>query len=111
MPYRLPPKNFDVLSPDFEKDNPSYNPKRDYCTMSPDKIAGVSIKKACYIHDYRYTVGATWEDKEKADKELRANIYKIGKDAGKKWLFLVVSNFYYKGVSTILSKIMFWRGK
>lgn len=39
----------------------------------PDTILGLSIKEACNIHDWEYTVGLTIHDKERADKRFRKN--------------------------------------
>lgn len=98
--------NTDVLSNTFEQDNQDYAPTQDYCSWSPDTLAGVSFKRACYIHDRRYGSGA---DKKVADRELRENIYKLGKAAGKQVLFYLLSRLYYRGVSTLLSRLFYWR--
>ena len=33
---------------------PRYNKKKDYCTLSPDKLLGCLFNKACYLHDRQY---------------------------------------------------------
>ena len=113
MPKRI---NFndletDVLSPNFEKRNWNFDPDKDYCSFSPDVIDGVDLRRACFIHDHRYAVGDSICDKHAADRELRRNIYKLGKAAGKGWRFRIISALYYRGVRTWLSRLMFWRGK
>ena len=38
----------------MKEDNSSYDPRFDYCTMSPDVVLGVVINYGCYIHDRHY---------------------------------------------------------
>ena len=52
----------------------------------PDTIYGLSIKVACCIHDHRYEIGGTEQDKINADLEFLQNILTIiGKH--KKWYY------------------------
>ena len=99
-------RNTDVLSEIFERDNPDFDPGRDYCSWSPDTVAGVSLKRACYIHDQRYEQGAP---KAQADRELRDNIRRLGRAAGKPRLFWAVSRLYYRGVCTLVSRVFYWK--
>lgn len=39
----------------------------------PDTVYGLSIKEACNIHDWRYTLGTSEADKDQADKEFLSN--------------------------------------
>lgn len=43
----------------------------------PDTIYGLSIKEACYRHDYAYHIGRTEHDKRRADKQFLANMLTI----------------------------------
>jgi hypothetical protein len=43
----------------------------------PDTIYGLDIEEACNIHDFRYYVGGTQEDKEIADDEFYDNLIEI----------------------------------
>lgn len=40
----------------------------------PDNVIGVDVQEPCCIHDHRYEIGGTEEDKELADTELMNNI-------------------------------------
>lgn len=42
------------MKPILKKNAPKYNPKIDYCTMSPDGLLGCNYGKACYWHDRQY---------------------------------------------------------
>ncbi len=57
-----------------------FNPKKDYCSMSPDSLFGVSIKRACYFHDEQYGNRVkVRETREQADEDLYQHIYEIFK--------------------------------
>ena len=43
----------------------------------PDTFFGLSVALACCIHDHRYEIGGTEEDKLQADRELLANCLTI----------------------------------
>jgi len=43
----------------------------------PDTIWGVSISKACKIHDWMYFIGISKEDKEEADRVFLNNILRL----------------------------------
>jgi hypothetical protein len=115
------PVNRDVLSDSFERDNPEYDPKRDYCSCSPDYIGGVKISKACYLHDCDYSEGKTWLEKIRADNALFRNIYKLlaAKAIGQPWhkrliikaKAVGVASVYRMGVATPLSDYMYQKGK
>lgn len=62
--------------------HPDYKPK-DGCSCGaenalfdfiPDTIYGISIRKSCCIHDHRYEIGGTQEDKNQADREFLGNM-------------------------------------
>ena len=65
----------------------------------PDNILGLSIFKACRIHDYEYHIGETLADKIKADNRFRDNMIRLV-NAGTKWYWLkrmrlwVVKRYY-----------------
>lgn len=48
--------------------------KRD---IVPDTVWGLSIARACDIHDWQYEEGATLEDKDKADRVFLNNMLRI----------------------------------
>jgi len=43
----------------------------------PNTMYGLDISEACNIHDFRYYIGETWEDKVFADMEFLKNLYAI----------------------------------
>lgn len=43
----------------------------------PDTIYGLSIREACYRHDYAYHIGKTLEDKQAADTQFLKNMLTI----------------------------------
>ena len=43
-----------MYKPILKKGAPKYNPKKDYCTCSPDGLLGCRYNKACYWHDRQY---------------------------------------------------------
>lgn len=51
----------------------------------PDTVLGLSIKEACNIHDWDYTVGLTEQDKEAADKRFRRNCTALVNNATGFW--------------------------
>ena len=55
--------------------------KQDYCSCSPDVIAGVDISYCCRIHDKQYEEKVF--SRKLSDKMFRYNIQYYFKDAGK----------------------------
>jgi len=54
-----------------------YNPKKNYCTWSPDTILGVTINHGCYLHDRHYRNERKHRFTRKgADQLLRNCIYR-----------------------------------
>ena len=51
----------------------------------PNTIYGLSVKEACYIHDWMYYFGVSDYGKELADKVFLENMYKLIAD-GSWWL-------------------------
>jgi len=43
----------------------------------PSTMYGLDISEACNIHDFRYYLGETWDDKVFADKEFGTNLDSI----------------------------------
>lgn len=67
----------------------------------PDKIWGTYIGYACHIHDWEYDKGVTEEDKIKADKRFKDNLFRIiswGKWYKPKPLQKARAYLYYLGV-------------
>ena len=54
--------------------------------LIPDTIYLVSIREACCIHDYMYSVGKTADYKKKADNIFLQNMYKIIEN-NNKWYY------------------------
>jgi len=54
--------------------------------LIPNTIYFLSIREACRIHDYMYSVGKTIEDKEKADRVFLNNMLRII-EAHDKWYY------------------------
>lgn len=78
-----------------------FDPKKDYCTKSPDKILNSSIKKCCFEHDKNY---ANQIGKFKADFKLFKCILFKRKLLTGFIYFSFVSLFghkYYKGSNEI----------
>jgi len=77
----------------------TYNPKENYCTLSPDKILGVNINYGCYLHDrqYRNEVKKR-KTRLEADKELQRSIENDFLSAGKPRLGYIVGFLYFLGV-------------
>lgn len=86
--------------------------KGDY--LVPDTVYGLSVFRACQIHDYMYAVGKTAADKEEADRVFLNNMLRII-DAETKWRWLRFlrrrrAYTYYKAVD-IFGGSSFWDGK
>lgn len=45
--------------------------------LVPDTVYGLSIKAACFIHDYMYAIGTTSQEKETADQIFLNNMLLI----------------------------------
>lgn len=43
-----------MYEPILKKGIRKYNPNKDYCTLSPEKLLGCLFNKACYWHDRQY---------------------------------------------------------
>ena len=53
----------------------------------PDTLWGLCITPSCWIHDWEYKHGKTWEDKKIADKRFLSNMV-TQINNGKQWLWL-----------------------
>lgn len=126
------PQNRDVLSPHFERDNPGYDPRLDWCGPAAigqrlgrdlvcDSLFGVSLRRACYLHD------DAWAHAEyrAGNLEFRRNIRalyraaawgKLGRRPGLRrvlgaaWLLLAgeaVAWCYYRGVAGVIGRLIF----
>lgn len=82
--------------------------------LVPDTIYGLSIKPACSIHDYMYSVGECDDDKTDADDVLLNNLVRIIRAATSSklllWLRLRRARTYYLAVHTFGGPA-FWDGK
>lgn len=80
----------------------AYDPKENYCTLSPDKLFGVNINYGCYLHDrqYRNEVKKR-KTRLEADRELERTIMNDFEIAGKKKLGLLVGFIYFIGIRVI----------
>lgn len=76
-----------------------YNPRENYCTLSPDTIFGVKINYGCYLHDrqYRNEVKKRMTRLE-ADRELQRNIENDFMAKKKEKLGFIVGFIYFLGV-------------
>ncbi len=43
----------------------------------PDTVYGLSVKPACYIHDWDYSIGETIKYKKMADRRFRNNMLRL----------------------------------
>lgn len=77
----------------------TYNPKENYCTLSPDTIFGVNINYGCYLHDrqYRNEVKVRMTRLE-ADRLLQRSIENDFRFKKKEKLGFVVGFIYFLGV-------------
>lgn len=73
--------------------------------LVPDTIWGLSICKACDIHDFMYTLGITEKDKEVADRIFLDNMFRIiDQKNGYSWMRVLRrkrAEKYYKAVSNM----------
>ena len=79
----------------------------------PDTIYGLSIKEACYRHDYAYHVGKTEADKKAADEQFLRNMLTIINTQSiplLKWARRWRAMTYYSAVCDKGHKA-FWAGK
>ena len=79
----------------------------------PDTILGLPIKHACFIHDYEYSVGATIEDKRRADFRFLCNMIEIINNESiglLKWPRRMRAQTYYSSVCD-LGYRAYWHGK
>jgi len=82
--------------------------------LVPDTIYFLSIKAACNIHDWMYTVGRTLADKKEADRVFLNNMLRIVEHAGG-WQILKTARRtrareYYQAVR-LFGGPAFWDGK
>lgn len=77
----------------------TYNPKENYCTLSPDTVFGVNINYGCYLHDrqYRNEVKKRMTRLE-ADRLLQISIENDFRDKKKEKLGKLVGFIYFLGV-------------
>ena len=74
----------------------AYDPKENYCTLSPDSILGVKINYACYLHDRQYRNEViNRKTRKQADQDLKNRIYEKLTLSGYKKVGLIVSKLYY----------------
>jgi hypothetical protein len=79
----------------------------------PDTIWGLWIGPVCNLHDFRYHVGKTKQDKEMADIEMLANNMRAI-EACSTWILKPLRRrraLTYYGVVTDLGDSAFWKGK
>lgn len=88
----------------------SANAKFDFV---PDTIWGLSIRDACYVHDYDYYSGKTESDKKKADLRFLLNMLTI--IAQQSTTYMVIPRAYraitYYFMVRRLGGPAFWAGK
>ena len=68
--------------------------------LVPDTMYGLSVFKACQIHDFMYAMGETNDDKEEADRVFKNNLIRIIKHHGGilKSLRIIRAHTYYLSV-------------
>ncbi len=80
----------------------------------PDKLAGLSIKAACRIHDFMYFMGDCEADREQADRVFLNNMIRLvsihTKRRWLRWWRLRLAVKYYQAVKH-LGAVFFWDGK
>ena len=80
----------------------------------PNHILWVNISECCNIHNYMYSQGKTENDRHKADRIFRNNMFRIIKAKTKyKWLRKLrmwIAKKYYHAVSEY-GAAYFWKGK
>ena len=84
--------------------------------LVPETIYGLSVTRACNIHDWMYERGRCLEEKEKADDAFHVNMRRLIR-TGTPWflLFLLPLRYarafgYYQAVN-IAGYDAFWAGK
>jgi hypothetical protein len=78
-----------------------------------DTVYGLSIKQACFIHDFDYSVGKTLEDKYAADSRFLDNMLAIIHNESTwflKWPRRLRAMSYYSAVCD-MGYSAFWAGK
>lgn len=82
--------------------------------LVPDTIWLLSVRPACKIHDFMYSVGETISDKDEADRVFLNNMLRLVEAAGgPEWLRRLRANrahTYYLAVKTFGGPA-FWSGK
>jgi hypothetical protein len=83
----------------------AYEKEENYCSFSPDEIAGVRFNYACYLHDrqYRNEVKIR-KTRKQTDDELRDRIYESYAKVDKKILGFIISRVYYFAVRLFCDK-------
>jgi len=81
----------------------------------PDKIYGTCITYACHIHDFMYSMGATIEDKQEADRVFLNNMFRLIERDKHKWykptkLQRIRAKEYYRAVDWFGGSA-YWAGK
>ena len=84
--------------------------------LVPETMYGLSVTRACNIHDWQYSKGRTECDKEKADDAFHVNMRRLIR-SGTPWflIFLLPLRYirafgYYQAVN-IAGDDAFWNGK
>lgn len=95
---------------------PKYDPKKNYCTMSPDVILGVVINFGCFLHDRQYRNEVVERKiRKEADLQLRDCIYRDLKKSNVEFqiripkklskLFLMKDNLIFESKNLRLIKL------
>lgn len=109
------PKEFWKLT-ESEKDQFRCGPGRGILEqLVPDKILGLSIRPACAIHDFMYSVAEySIKAKEEADRVFLNNMIRLATSSGKiNWLTRLRLRFvviYYQAVKDF-GGLTFWKNK
>lgn len=78
------------------KEEKGYDPKADYCSLSPDTLFGVKFSYACYLHDRHYRNERKQRlSRLEADKLMRERIFSRFKKKEKRMLGIIVGSIYY----------------
>lgn len=82
--------------------------------LVPDTVYGLSIRKACQIHDACYALGETIKDKKSADRTFLNNMLRIIYSGTKWWILRKLrirrAYTYYKAVK-LFGGHAFWHNK
>lgn len=76
----------------------TYDETKNYCTIAPDQLFGISFKYECYLHDRQYRNEVTNRlTRKQADENLRDGIFRKFVKAGYEKLGFIVAECYYFG--------------